>query len=154
MAELRFAHPTAEDIDHLAQHMREQDVAEVLAAGHDNLRHVLEHGVQASTWCWSAFVDGELACIFGVAPLGTLLDSRGAPWLLGTDLIPKHRRIFARHARRYIDAMLAAHPQLVNAVHARNTVAVQWLQRMGFHLEPAHPAGPHGEPFHVFTMSR
>ena len=134
--------------------MREQDVAECLAAGVTDLRAAVATGVKRSARCWAAFVDGELACIFGVAPMGTMLNPVGVPWLLGTDLIPKHRRIFARLSRPYIAQMLAAFPHLTNAVHAKNTVAVRWLKAMGFELQPAHAHPATGEPFHVFTMSR
>lgn len=153
MPQALFSKPTADDVQHLAANMRAQDVAEVRAAGHTNMLAVIEDGIRRSTMCWAAFVDGELACIFGCAPFGSMLDPRGVPWLLGTDLIPQHRRIFVRESRPYIAAMLAAYPSLINAVHAENTVAVAWLRKVGFHLEPAAPIHT-GAVFHVFTMSR
>lgn len=133
--------------------MRAQDVAEVRAAGHTDMHAVIASSIARSTMCWACYVDGQLAAIFGCAPFGSALDSRGVPWLLGTDLIPKHRRTLMRHARRYIARMLAAYPALINTVHAENTVAVEWLRHMGFHLEPAAPIHT-GAMFHVFTMSR
>lgn len=132
--------------------MRPQDMAECLASGHADLQSVLTQSVASSTWSVAVDVDGELACIFGVAPIGSLLDSRGAPWLLGTHLVPKHRRVLARLAPRYISTMLQTHPHLLNFVHARNTVAVGWLRHMGFTLGEQQPHPVTGEPFYLFEM--
>lgn len=144
--------PTTGDIERLVERMRPQDLAECLASGHTDLRAVLRDAVATSTWAVAVDVDRELACIFGLAPIGTLVDGRAAPWLLGTDLVPKHRRTLARLAPRYISFMLQTHPHLLNFVHARNTVAVGWLKHMGFSLSPAQPHPVTGEPFHLFEM--
>lgn len=151
MPEVQFSAPTAADADELVANMRHQDVTECYAAGHDDLRAVVLDGIRRSVQCWTARVDGRMAAIFGVAPYGTLTSSIGVPWLLGTPEVPKHRRILARHARPYIAGMLAVYPHLLNAVHAENTVAVHWLQRMGFKLGPAFTA-PSGATFHTFEM--
>jgi hypothetical protein len=149
--EVKFTPPTDAAVDELIANMREQDVAEVYAAGHSDLRKVVEEGVRISRWSLAARIDGELACIFGLAVRGSALTPLGVPWLLGTPLVPKHRRVLARLAPRYIQGMLQTAPRLLNTVHARNTVAVQWLKRMGFRLhEPF--AAPTGEMFHLFEM--
>lgn len=151
--QVTFSTPGAEDIDELVANMRPQDIAEVLAAGHDNLRSVVEDGIRASELCWAIRVDGELAAIAGCAPGGTLTDPCGVPWLLGTALIPKHRRILNRLSRVYIAKMLAAFPRLMNAVHTDNTIAVRWLRQSGFKLE-APVVIDTGATFQVFTMGR
>lgn len=150
---VEFSRPTPADVDELVANMRAQDVAEVYATGCTDLRAAVEDGIAISVMCWTCRVDGEMAAIFGCAPGGSLLDPCGVPWLLGTDLIPPHRRILARPARHYIAQMLAAFPHLSNAVHAENTVAVRWLRKMGFVLAPAVPAAT-GAMFHSFMMSR
>lgn len=141
---VEYRRPTKADIVELAGHLRPQDVAELQALGYTKMRFVIEHCVRASDWCWAASVDGELACIFGVGG--------GAPWMLGTPVVARRRRILAREAPRYIQQMLKDHPRLVNRVHAANTVAVAWLRRVGFTLHPATPE-PNGEMFHTFEMS-
>ena len=142
------------DITWLAEHLRAQDVAEVHACGHRDLAHVVRAGVARSVWSRTATVDGEVAAIFGVAPLLTLMDPRGVPWMLGTDLVPANRGALARHAAPYIQQMLGTFPHLVNIVHAKNTVAVRWLRRVGFTLREPIPHGPEGEMFHLFEMHR
>lgn len=146
--------PRPGDAEELAAHLRDQDRDELTAAGHDDALGCIEQSIRMSRLCWTARVDGELACIFGVAPIGTVLDPRGACWMLGTPLVPKHRGILARLAPRYIQQMLEAYPHLVNQVHAENTIATRWLRKMGFVLQPPVPIAPHGELFHFFEMRR
>ncbi len=137
-----------DDVVELAANLRAQDRAELDAAGHPDHEHTIRLSVEMSDWSRTALVDGRVACIFGVSPLGGLLDPRGVPWMLGTDLVPQNRRALARLAPQYIRAMLQTYPHLLNTVHARNTLAVRWLQRAGFTLAPAHDV--RGEPFHLF----
>ena len=154
MPQVLFSKPTDHDVRELVANMRHQDADECHAAGHDDLHRVVHEGIRASVMCYTARVDGDLAAIFGLVPYAGMLGSTGVPWLLGTPLVPKHRRILARHAQPYIARMLAIYPHLLNVVHARNSVAVHWLERMGFVIRPAEPYGPHGEPFHLFEMVR
>lgn len=138
------------DAQALAAGLRQQDRAELDAAGHPDHLHTIRVSVSMSDWSRTATVDGEVACIFGVAPIGGLLDPRGVPWMLGTDLVPQNRRALARLAPQYIRSMLQTYPHLLNTVHARNTLAVRWLARAGFTLHAPHDHN--GEPFQLFEM--
>lgn len=144
--------PREGDAALLAAGLRDQDRAELAAVGITDAEATITQSIAASALCWSARVDGELACVFGVAPLGSILDPRGACWMLGTPLVPKHRRILARLAKPYISRMLEAYPHLVNQVHAKNTVSVRWLAKTGFVLQRPVPVPPHGALFHLFEM--
>jgi len=144
--------PQPGDVEQLVANMRDQDVAEVRAAGRDDLAAVVHESIAMSQLCWTVTVDGELACILGLSVQGTVLAPIGVPWMLGTPLVPANRRPLAKLTPRYIERMLQAAPHLVNFVHARNTVAVHWLKKVGFHLRPATPHGPRGELFHLFEM--
>lgn len=140
------------DAQALVAAMRPQDVAECRASGHDDILSAVELSIAHSAQCWSAEADGVLLCIFGVAPVGTVLAPRGAPWLLGTDAMQRRRRALVALTRPYIVHMLALYPHLANFVHARNTLAVRWLQRIGFTLHAAIALPGTGEPFHPFEM--
>lgn len=107
--------------------------------------------IASSTHCWAASIDGEVACILGVAPI-SLLGGVGSPWLLGTDVLARHRATFMRHAREGVRAMLGVYPHLVNCVHVKNTASIAWLRRVGFVLHPPIPYGPHRALFHPFEM--
>lgn len=139
------------DVDDLVARMRSQDVAEVLAAGMQP-RVALKQSIAASTWCRTVLVAGKLVAVVGLAPHGTVLDPRAAPWLLGTDDVPRHARILVRQARPYIRAMLGMYPHLVNVVHAENTHALRFLRGMGFTVHETPVQLPTGAVFHVFEM--
>ena len=138
------------DCEALAAGLRQQDRDELDAAGHTDHLRTIAASVSMSDWSYTVTINGAVACIFGIAPAGGLLDPRGVPWMLGTDLVPQNRRALARLAPRYISLMLQAYPHLLNTVHARNTVAVRWLARAGFTLHEPHDHN--GEPFQLFEM--
>lgn len=152
MVEIRG--PESDDLAHIASHLRDQDLAELAAAGWDDPAVAIRESVKRSQWTQVGLVDGEPVCVFGCAVYGSLLTPVGTPWLLGTDGLVAHRRVLHRWARRYIAAMLAEYPRLVNAVHAENTVSVRWLKALGFTVHPATPVPPHGAMFHVFEVNR
>jgi hypothetical protein len=142
---VEYRKPTEADAAELATNLHPQDVAELQALGFTDMAHVVKHCVLLSDWCLAARVDGALACVFGVG-------QGGSPWMLGTAVVARHSRSLAREAPRYIRKMLEDNPRLVNRVHARNSVAVRWLKRVGFTLHPATPEA-NGEMFHTFEMS-
>ena len=154
MDDVVIRRPTKADVEELIANMRQADIDEVHATG-GTVRGSVEEGVAISTLCYAAVLKGELACIFGVAPLGgSLLADEGVPWLLGTPVMTKRARSVIRLARGYIEQMLQTHGKLLNFVDARNTKAIGWLKRMGFQLsdDPV-PYGRNKEPFFKFTMS-
>jgi hypothetical protein len=138
------------DAQTLAENMRTSDAHEVRACGHEPLEAATK-SVATSLLCWSAFADGELACIIGCAPI-SIVSGIGSPWMLGTPVLDQQSRVLVRLTPRYIAQMLKAFPHLVNHVHAENTTSVRWLKRLGFTLYEAAPFGALGEPFHRFEM--
>lgn len=147
MVEIRPA--TALDVIALAPRLRPADLREIAAGSGANPSAALQRGVEHSTVCWTAEVDGVPASMFGVGSLG---EGVGCPWLLGSDLIDRNPRAFVRHARHYIRRMLDLYPTLRNFVHAENHRAVRWLTRAGFQILPAVPHGRAGALFHPFEM--
>lgn len=140
------------DAQLLVAGMREADRLECWAAGVDDPLVAVEQSIAASTRCWTIEVNGRLVSIFGVAPCGTVLSPAGAPWLLGTDEVLRHKRALIRRVPSYIRQMLGLYPLLTNAVHARNHASVRWLRRLGFTLRDPVAVPPHGELFHPFEM--
>ena len=151
MAEILIRATEPGDAELLAAGMRECDIAEVRACGHTPLE-AARRSVATSLLRWSAFADGELACIIGCAPI-SLVSGIGSPWMLGTPVLDANSRVLVRLTPRYIGAMLEVFPHLVNHVHAENTTSVRWLRRLGFTLSEAAPFGALGEAFHRFEMS-
>jgi len=144
--------PRAGDLVVLREKMRQADRDELAASTLDPLQTVLETSVRDSSMAWSAEIDGNLACIFGCAAIGSMLSRKGAPWMLGTDTLDRHPVILMKTCRGYITHMHETFPHLLNYVDARNVRSVRWLTRLGFTIHPAQPYGHAGLPFHLFEM--
>ncbi|WP_322470295.1 hypothetical protein SOM08_06215 [Hydrogenophaga sp. SNF1] len=143
--------PTSAHVDELADNLRAADRVELRCSGHTDHRKAIADSLACSTHMATVLIDGRVAAILGLAPL-SLVCGVAAPWLLGTDLVTRHRRALMRLAPSYIGAMLRAYPHLVNMVHADNEFAVRWLRRAGFTFHPAQPHPATGAPFHRFEM--
>lgn len=139
------------DIVRLAQNLREADRAEIRAYGHTDVLKQLTRSAAHSMLCWTAFIDGEVAAVLGVAPM-SVMAGIGSPWMMGTPVLDAHSRVLVRETPRYIDQMLVAFPHLVNYVHAENTTSIRWLRRLGFFVDTPQLYGPLDAPFCKFEM--
>lgn len=149
MADIQIRPTAPGDAELLVASMRAADLAELRAAGFDEALYPVKQSVMRSTLCWTALVDGELACIFGITWSGP---DTGSPWMLGTPVVDRHSRVLMRRTPQYIDLMLQAFSYLHNYVHAENKTSVRWLRRLGFALAEPQPYGPRGALFHPFEM--
>lgn len=148
---------TLSDADALWPLLREQDADEARALGMEPLE-ALRGSVNASEVAVAVRFNGELAAIFGVAPLRehTVLgrSSTATVWMVSSHACSRHPKAFLRTSRRVVDALLTRYERLVNVIDARYTGALRWAEWLGFHLGPAIPMGPHGLLFHPFTVER
>lgn len=153
MAEVLIKKADFSHVAAMAPHVRQADVNELLATGYWNAEEALHDSVAHSTQAWAGFVDGEIVCMFGVCPRNLVM-GEGSPWLLSTDKIVQHQKIFLRRCKFFVDQMGRDYNQLINYVDARNTVAIRWLRWLGFDIEPAKLHGLLTVPFHRFTKGR
>ena len=143
--------PTTEgDIDALNANLSAADRDEIVAASGPDTRETIRLALSLSTHALA--VEGErdeLLCLMGCAPI-SMLDGRGAPWMLGTPELRGYRRTLARVARRYFSEVARAYPVLVNHVDARNTESIKLLRWLGCRFDPPAPFGKAGLPFMRF----
>lgn len=139
------------DAERLAANLRPADKLEIEASSGSDHLAAIKNAIALSDQVWTAEVDGEIACMFGVGPLSFLSDS-GIPWALGTPVIDANARAYVRLSRMYIQQMLERYPHLFNAVDSRNKRAVRWLKSAGFTLHPAEPHPKSGVLFHRFEL--
>src|SRR5690606_5893283 len=93
----------------------------------------LAYSMRKSSMAYTAIVDGRPEVMWGVGDINVLA-AVGAPWLLGTDTIEKHHRIFLRQSVSWRAQLLARYRVLRNLVDDRNTVSKRWLRWLGFKL--------------------
>jgi len=139
--------------DHIAAHMRQQDIDEVAASSALNPRDALLESLALSTHAYCVESDklGAVA-MFGAAPHP--LPGVGIVWMLGTEGIRKEGIAIAKRTRRYFDELNAAYWMLWNFIDGRNAVSMRWLRWGGFELLAEHPRhGPEGRPFFTFART-
>lgn len=136
----------------LAASMRRADVEECAVSSGlaplDALRDAMSQSSHANA---AVDGDGRVICIFGVGQIGFLSDI-ACPWMLCSDLVEDHWRLFVRRSRGYLAAILALYPHLVNQVDARQVAAIRWLRWLGADIGPALPIGRGGALMHVFEL--
>lgn len=151
MDRVRIEPATREHARMLARTMRQADANEVWAAAGVMPLTGLVCSLGLSEKAWSGFYDDRLVCMFGVSRL-SLLSGQGAPWMLGSEDLPKYAIPFLRRNRDYVEDMRQGYEALVNYVDARNLLSIRWLKWLGFTIEDPQPWGPFRLPFHRFTM--
>ena len=128
---LTYRSPTASDILHVAENMRQEDILEVAAShGHTPLQ-ALAFAVTASDRSFAAMHDGSAVCIFGFTQHA---EGIASVWLLGTDALvaPTFCRTFLREARRISDEWSATFGTIFNFVDVHAVTTRRWLGWLGF----------------------
>lgn len=148
MTKIIVREATKEDVDYIADHLREADVIELRAAQYTDPAAAVRTGWGWSDWTNAVLVDDAPAILYGVAPTGKR--GQGSPWMLATDGIHAIQRKFLIGSRGEVDRMRARYSVLINQVHRGNTLSIKWLKWLGFTLYPE-PAGPNGQ-FFTFSL--
>jgi hypothetical protein len=142
---------TAEHVYALAAVMRQGDRAELEATG-VKVKRALWRGYRRSLWCRTAFVDGDIAAIWGLN--ASALSNYGVPWLLTAPAIERMPVAFRREAGREVARMLALCPVLENHVLTSYTGAVRLLRSLGFTVFQGESTGHNGALLSRFRLER
>jgi hypothetical protein len=144
---------TKEHARQMAPLMRAADQDEVRASGGYEPIDALLEALAWSAEAYAGFIDGELACLFGIVP-GTFLTGEAVPWLLTSSVVQRKPRAFLRASREVIADWMGKYPVLVQQVDARYAQALRWAAHVGFQVEAPVPWGIAGEPFCRISMRR
>jgi hypothetical protein len=90
----------------------------------------MEFCLLMSTVIWAGFINGRLACIWGVIP-PTLMSSQAYLWLYTTDVIKGHEFILVRHSQLVIDEILKEYPSIVGHALMGADKSIRWLKWLG-----------------------
>ncbi|GHT01475.1 hypothetical protein AGMMS50276_29550 [Synergistales bacterium] len=120
----------------IAQYLREADKKEIedmaRVCDYENMtpEMAVEYSIKATPFGYAAFVNGELAAIFGISgepPSGNI-------WLLGTDKITDHPLAFYFESKRVFLGISIEFDELYNWVGVENTLTLRWLEWLGFEI--------------------
>jgi hypothetical protein len=91
-----------------------------------------------STIIWAMFIEGKLACIWGIIP-PTLMSYQAYLWLYTTDVIKEHQFCLVRHSQRAIEEILEEFPSIVGHAAIGSSKSIRWLRWLG--AEFGYPQG-------------
>lgn len=95
-------------------------------------REVILMNMKMSCESWTAFLDGEAACIFGIWQ-PNLLERKAMPWMLSTDHIKNAKIAFFRMAKKWVKEK-SQHYDFYGVVDKEFYKSKQWLGYVGFNL--------------------
>lgn len=122
---------TAADARMIAPKLRTFDRRELAATG-ISPRRVLLRLLDESPFSWTAFVDGEIAAIWGCS--GSLLSTVGEMWLATTPAVERVPMAFVREAKAHIGLLLETKSKLVSGVIEGHNQSLRLWQMLGFRL--------------------
>ena len=134
----------------VAANIRQSDREELERLGLKPLQEIMA-SLAASSMAWTGIVNGTPICVFGVSEWA---DGTGRPWMIGTEELVRHQRIFLRECKSCVDAMKSRHDTLMNLVCVQNVNAIKWLRWLGFKMLDTMPYGVNGELFQRFQWQR
>ena len=140
---------TYEDCLTLAPNLRQEDKDEVWESHGYLPEEALIISFKASPNAQVGTINGEIVCMFGVAPDED--SHRGSPWMLASDLIKDVSGEFLRRDKEVLRGMSAGYTFLFNYAWSKNTMHLRWLKWLGFTIDkdPV-PIGRNREIFYGF----
>ena len=142
-----------EHLPTISERLRAIDAHDLWEASGMTPIEALHYSMHVSVYSWVWNIDGEPACVFGLAA-PSLISACAMPWLITTTAVEQRPIEFLRGSRRMLATMLRLYPALEGYVDARYHVSMQWLRWLGFTIHDAEPMGPLQTPFHRFEIGR
>lgn len=133
----------------LAPVMSKADVDEVWAGEQRTPEQALLQSLAETPEPIAWLADGEVMFICGIGKIDRI---GGVIWGLSAQSLPQHSRAFLRFSKNFVAEARKKHAVLLNFVDMRHTVAVRWLQWLGFEISPPEALGPTKRPFHMLMM--
>lgn len=100
---------------------------------------------------YGVLFDGTPSLLFGFAPYDRACF---IPWLLSDGRIQKHcPKEFLRLARKIVGKVRATGIPMYNCVPAESKRSVEWLERLGFLINPVPACSSGGVPVRVFSIN-
>lgn len=91
---------------------------------------IMDHCIAFSSDVWTGYVDGKIACMWGVAP-PSLLATRAYLWLYHTPLVKEHQFLFVRHSQRIIEGLLKEYDLITGHFVIGGPDSMRWLKWLG-----------------------
>lgn len=98
-----------------------------------NTRHIIKSNLLMSCEAYTAFLDGEAACMYGLHT-PDLISGQAMPWMMATDSVKKARVAFYRMAKDYVNDISGRYRILEGGVDVNFDKSQRWLEWLGFKM--------------------
>jgi len=119
------------------------DFADILrhspVAGAPNAMEYLQRFLDFSSTTYIGYINGEIACLYGLRPATILSNSQTYLWLLTTDVIDRNKFEFIRNSEIVIENILKEYERIVGDTHVKDIRAFKWLRWLGAIYLNTHP---------------
>lgn len=140
-------------IEEIAGKVRDADVLEYKRCSGKCVYETLTDSVELWEKSWAGYVGDEIVLLAGLS--SETIDGKvyGVPWMVATDRLNTISSGFLKACKPAIEDMKKDVDFLVNFIDVENTVAMNWLEWLGFDIqEESQPHGVSQMPFKMFTM--
>ncbi len=120
----------------IARNLRKQSVKEVERVGGAKVEQI-EAAIKRAQYSWTGWVDGEIACIWGIETV-TIMADEATLWMISTPLVEKHAFTFVRKSQIFIRELMKQRFKLIHGmVSADFERSIAWLKWLGFKINAA-----------------
>ena len=144
---------TEEHMEQLSHTMQKEAQREVWNSAALSPREAINSSVNKTNYPLTFLADNKVVCIFGFGEASPL-SMVAYPWMLGSYLLPKHYREFARVSKNCFQYIKDNYTSSKGYVDEDFTSSVRWLKWLGYTIHPAEPFGVYNHPFHLFTWEK
>ena len=118
----------------LVPKLRDSQLHEMQASG-ISPGHAFDHCIEKSFCAEAAFVDGDIAAVWGAAR-ESLLAEEAYIWMLGTDYVSQHPRTALKIGRCFTAWAAKQHPRVCCFIDAGHAAWIKWAVKLGFEEGP------------------
>tara|TARA_Y100000310_G_C20400329_1_gene677100 strand:+ start:312 stop:767 length:456 start_codon:yes stop_codon:yes gene_type:complete len=131
----KFIPAQKEHVPALLENITPEIRDELKALRYGDIAQRVENIIAQANEAWSAFDDEGLICIFGIQRF-SLVSDKGAPWLLTTKRVKKHKRNFLKGAQITLDYWFKRYTVLENYIPTGFNHLLKWVKWAGFTVDP------------------
>lgn len=113
---------------------RARDIVKAMDLDETNQK-AMDFSLLMSTIIWAGYIDGKLACLWGVIP-PSLMSNQAYLWLQTTNVIEEHQFILVRHSQLVIKEILEEYPSIVGHAIIGSSKSIRWLKWLGAKFGP------------------
>lgn len=149
-----YREPTSADIMYICQHLKENDLKEVIGlTGRNDLFKEVSESVEASCFKRAALFDGKPVAIFGIRRTHPILKV-GCVWMLTTPDTQTKKYYVGKTTKQAIKIFMKDWELLYNYVDEGNEFSIRWLKFLGARIKPAKAFGAYGCRYHYFEFTK